>query len=186
MVEMTVCDDAAACIQADRLTRLRTGESSLESHSLFARLKVAAALALLDGALVVNDEDWQLAAEVMRVSTGTREAVRQEIERAQRSISLTNGIAAAETREAVDDAIRDKNLKRVKGVMLRALHGKASPEERALCGDKPETRLQTVIENCISTTRSRPWSRPAKLSKFLVRMSRMRTRSEGLSRARRT
>ena len=51
-----------AVIDKVRLDQLRSGNGhTLDSHSLLARLKVAAALGLLDGRIEVNDDDWQLA-----------------------------------------------------------------------------------------------------------------------------
>lgn len=48
---------------------------SLDGHALLTRLKVAAALALLDGRLDVSSDDWELSSFVMAMSDWTRNDV---------------------------------------------------------------------------------------------------------------
>ena len=67
-----VCDTATQVIVAARLEMLRGNGHALDGHALLTRLKVAAALALLDEHVEVTDEDWVLAGTVMEVSDHTR------------------------------------------------------------------------------------------------------------------
>lgn len=62
-----------------------------EAHAMFVRLKVAASLALLDGRVAMNEEDWELSETVMHVSTQTREKVKRELEQVQRRATIAAG-----------------------------------------------------------------------------------------------
>jgi hypothetical protein len=70
-----VCQVARDYIDDHYLTRHRGEGHTLDAHSALARLKVAAALALLDQRAEVTEDDWRLAAVPMGVSDRTRAAV---------------------------------------------------------------------------------------------------------------
>lgn len=76
---LPVCQRARDEIDADRLARLKGTTGDLDGHALLARLKVAAALALLDSRAEVTDDDWTLAGRVMAKSTRTRTAVAEAL-----------------------------------------------------------------------------------------------------------
>lgn len=73
---LPICDTARIVIQAERLKDLRgQNGSELDSHENLARLKVAAALGLLDERTDVSEEDWRLAGLVMEISKATRDSI---------------------------------------------------------------------------------------------------------------
>lgn len=76
---LEVCANARRIIDEAQVARLRGDGHALDGHALFSRLKVAAALALLDHRGAVTDDDWRLAGDVMTVSDRTRDFCRTEI-----------------------------------------------------------------------------------------------------------
>jgi hypothetical protein len=56
---------------------------SLQAHADLIRLKLAALLAILDGRLEVNDQDWQLATVVKATSDGVLVHVQEQVSRAE-------------------------------------------------------------------------------------------------------
>lgn len=78
---LEVAEPIKAEIRAADLGRAR-GEITtavLDAHEGLLRLKVAAVLAILDGRLDINEEDWQLAAEIKRWSDTARDTVEQAV-----------------------------------------------------------------------------------------------------------
>ncbi|WP_433730156.1 hypothetical protein ACQP0C_02520 [Nocardia sp. CA-129566] len=102
---LTIPDAAAHTIDQARVARLRGetgGAAELDGHALLTRLKVAAALMVLEGRTVVSIEDWELAAAVLAVSDACRGRVqRATIEQARRS-NRARALATAEREEFGD------------------------------------------------------------------------------------
>lgn len=88
---MGVCDLAWRTIDEAQVSSLRGEGDALDGHALFSRLKVAAALSLLDGRGVVSEDDWRLAGDVMAVSDATRASCREAIR--QQSVDESRGRA---------------------------------------------------------------------------------------------
>lgn len=103
---MAVCETARREIVAARVARLRGEGGALDGHVLLCRLKVAAALALLDQRADVTDSDWHLAGVVMDVSAATRgrvvEVQATEAARANMARGRAEGQRAALVAEAVE------------------------------------------------------------------------------------
>jgi hypothetical protein len=89
----------------------------LDGHALLTRLKVAAALMVLDERARINDTDWALAGRVMVHSTTTRAAVARATEEQRHR---ANRGKAADTAER-DETIAEIRLARVKRNVLRWL-----------------------------------------------------------------
>lgn len=100
-VVVAVCDEAREEITEAHWRRSRGEGDALDGHALYTQLKVAAALAVLDGHLGtdgVTAEDWCLAGVLMDVSNATRTAVQAELRRAA---------AGANEARARAEAVRD-------------------------------------------------------------------------------
>lgn len=95
--EMGVCAEARDEIDEAHWRRSRGDGDALDGHALYTRLKVAAALALLDERLTVDAEDWRIAGRIMAASDRTRDAV---------AAALRERQAAATTARAHDEATR--------------------------------------------------------------------------------
>lgn len=139
-VVLAVCEAARHTIDQARLARLRGDADALDGHALLARLKVAAALALLEQRADITDEDWELASTVMEVSDHTRSAVIASLAAAQKSRNDARGKAEAQRAVMVDEARDEAALKRVKRVILRRLDA---------VGDEGETdgRLRHAVDS---------------------------------------
>ncbi len=74
-----VCTEAIDAMDEAAVARHRGEVGALDGHSLLARLKVAAALGILNGRPEVNAEDWQLAGVFMAVSDHTRTATAETL-----------------------------------------------------------------------------------------------------------
>ncbi len=75
--EMPVCEEAVDAIDEAHWQRSRGEGDPLDGHKLYTRLKVAAALALLDKRLEVTADDWRLAGRIMAKSDATRAGVQR-------------------------------------------------------------------------------------------------------------
>ncbi len=98
---MGVCASVRHEVDATRLAGLRGDGEALDGHSMLARLKLAAALALLDGRTGVLEEDWRLAGTVMEVSDHTRAQVVKALAEAARKTNEARAEAQARAAQIV-------------------------------------------------------------------------------------
>ncbi|KKB97830.1 bifunctional DNA primase/polymerase [Mycolicibacter arupensis] len=111
--QIAVCDQARADMEAAQRAKL-TGDSTspLDGHALYARVKLAYALAVLNGHYSsVREDDWELSGVVMGVSDATRhkalETVRHRDRRQAEAAGRRDGIRkAAATEVESDEAVR--------------------------------------------------------------------------------
>lgn len=96
--QMKIPDIARKTIVDARKARNRGQGDALDGHSLYTRLKVAAALATLARRFNMTEEDWRLAGVVMTVSDRARTECESEI----RKVSASNGKKAAQARGVGD------------------------------------------------------------------------------------
>jgi hypothetical protein len=80
----------------------------LDGHANMVRLKVAAALAILDGRAEVSAEDWALSGVVMDRSTATRQRMLDEIAADRRERNAAEAQAEAARKIIVDDQVEQK------------------------------------------------------------------------------
>ncbi|WP_435589180.1 hypothetical protein [Micromonospora chalcea] len=120
---LPLCDTAKAEVDADRLVRLRghTSTDDLDAHALLARLKVAAALAILDGRAAVIDDDWSIAAAVMAISARTRAGIAAELRRAASQRNKERGAMEAERAVVVAERTGEADTRRVCQTITRKL-----------------------------------------------------------------
>jgi hypothetical protein len=113
--EMQVCATGRAEIDAARLGRLRGDTSeALDGHALLAQLKVAAALALLDGRRnAITEDDWRLAGVVRAVSDQTRQHVGAVLERDKVKNNQARAHAEADRAIVVDNRMAEHKVQRV-------------------------------------------------------------------------
>jgi hypothetical protein len=121
MRTMGVCDEARDVVIATRKARLLGEGDPLDSHLLLCRLKVAAALALLDSRGDVTTEDWDLSAAVMRMSAVCRSSVVSHLARAADEANRAKGRAEADRAGIVRDSEEDRAARRVAQGIRRAL-----------------------------------------------------------------
>lgn len=104
---LRVCEAARAEIVAHRRAVLRgTGDvDPLDGHLNLTRLKLAAALMLLDGRAIVAEDDWSLSGRLMAVSRTVRESCRREL-RAKAKAANVARVHAAEEQEQERDRLQ--------------------------------------------------------------------------------
>nr|WP_207949660.1 hypothetical protein [Mycobacterium eburneum] len=129
--DLVVPDVARDAIDAHQLAMHRGTVDPLDGHRLLVRLKVAAALMVLDGrdeAPTINDEDWHLAGVVMAMSDHTRAWVQRERTEAARRSNRGRALATAER----DEVVSDRKLQRAKQAIVRWLNKRGELARRDL------------------------------------------------------
>lgn len=131
-VEMPVPQVARQAIDGHRLSVLRGDAADpLDGHAMLTRLKVAAALAILAGRVEVSEEDWKLAAVVIRVSDRTRAGVVQAATDRARETARARAEARATEAGIIEDRAEDRERGRVRRSVLGYLErrGKGTRKE---------------------------------------------------------
>ncbi|MGJ5667830.1 hypothetical protein QLG13_08170 [Rhodococcus aetherivorans] len=119
---LEIPDQARYEIDAHRLQVLRGNNvDPLDGHVMLCRLKVAAALMLLDGRSVVDDDDWRLAGEVMAVSRRTRSRIEQTLSERHRIQRRTRAVARGEDEDTAEASKMERRLQRIGRRILREL-----------------------------------------------------------------
>lgn len=111
-------------VLANRRHVVRTGDTSgLDGHALLNRVKIAAAVALIEGRGTVTDDDWELAGTIQTTSDQTRAWVQAQIT-AQR-VAVSNQRAEGRAKEAVvvDHTVTDARTRRVAKAVTRIVAG---------------------------------------------------------------
>ncbi len=126
--EIAVCTEATGEITEAHWRRSRGEGDALDGHSLYTRLKVAAALAVLDGHLGskgVTDEDWQLAGVLMAISDDTRAKVQAELRRTSAQANKARAEAEAVRDIVRADTVADAGVQKAGRAVLTALRKQA-------------------------------------------------------------
>lgn len=129
---LPVCPTAWHTIDTARLERLRGTGDALDGHALLARLKVAAALALLHGRAEVREDDWDLGGVVMRASDRVRAQVVEQLARDAAENNRRRGEAEGERAAVAAEVVDREAARRVAGRIVRHLSaagGRASHSE---------------------------------------------------------
>jgi len=143
---MTIPPVARETIVRTHYERLRGEGNPLDGHALLCRLKVAAALCLLDTRQDVSDEDWELAGMVMRVSEATRNRVQAILASQTKEQNKFRALAEGERAVIVQEQVESAAVARVSRTILRAL-------KRAEAGDREPIRdMRHVV-----ASRDRQW-----------------------------
>lgn len=129
---MPVPDVAVDVVLDAHVARQRGEGDALDGHALFSRLKVMAALAVIDGRMEPTEEDWELSGVVMAHSDAVRVSVVERLKTADREAAAEKGERSGVEREAAVRTEYDTKLNRVCGVILRAV-------ERLSDAGKPAT-----------------------------------------------
>lgn len=124
---MNVCDKARDTIIKADLDRKRGKGDALDGHALLTRLKVAAALAVLDERRDVTEDDWRLSRVVTRVSDATRASVVAHRQAALAKANEARGRADGERLSITQEVIADAAIKRVAKGIVRQLNGGEMP-----------------------------------------------------------
>lgn len=120
-IHMSLCQTAHTEIDQNRLARLRGDGEALDGHGLLARLKVAAALALLDSRLDVTEEDWTLAGVIHRKSDATRAGIQRHLAQAGEQRNAARAMAEAQRSQIVAETVEEATIRKVAQAAKRKL-----------------------------------------------------------------
>lgn len=118
---MPVPDVAADTVLDAHVARQRGEGDALDGHALLCRLKVMAALCVIDGRIEPNVEDWELSGVVMAHSDRVRASVVAELAETQRAEAEERGGLHGVERDAAEGGAYAAKLDRVCGVILRGV-----------------------------------------------------------------
>jgi hypothetical protein len=126
--EMTLAKPIIAELWRQARARVRGETDEIDGHSALVRLKVAALLAILDGRLDVNSEDWHLAEMVSKTSEAVRTWTHNEISRAAATKQLASNQRAVQREIAIEDGksnAKEEKVERVARYLVRHIerHG---------------------------------------------------------------
>ncbi|OYO16620.1 hypothetical protein CGZ93_17830 [Enemella dayhoffiae] len=119
--QLTVPDQVATTIREAHVARARGQGDALDGHSLFAREKVAQALALLDDRQEMSLEDWELAGHVMAMSDWTRANVQATLTRSSREADQRRAERDARRADVIDNTRAELQVDRAAKQLLRRL-----------------------------------------------------------------
>lgn len=138
---MKVCETARQAIIGARKARRKGDGAALDGHALLTRLKVAAALAILDGRTEVLDEDWELAGAIMAESDEQRARCQQALAEASRDQNRRTGEAEAHRALVIDERVETEKLKRAVQRIKRYL---TRAGDEGLAGSKLRGKLGAI------------------------------------------
>jgi hypothetical protein len=154
---MDVCEMATSIIDVARLARLRGEGDALDGHSLLTRLKLAAALSLLDGRVAVADDDWSLSGLAMEVSDQTRESVAAELRKAMADRNMAQGHAEAARARIVSEEAEASQIRkaadRIVVILIRADGWMAAARLRRQMSPAQRGYLELAAENLVASGR---------------------------------
>lgn len=104
-----------------------------ESHILLTRAKVAVALAVLDGRVELNEEDWQLSEVVIQHTLKTRKSIEEALAEEYRSAVIRDGKRAAVKAGLSEEEKHRVNVEATAAAILRLRNG--NPKKKVKLSD---------------------------------------------------
>lgn len=152
-----VCAEARRDIEAAQRAKLiGDTESPLDGHKLYARVKLAYALAALSGHTAsVRPEDWYLSGIVMEVSDATRQRAVDTLKRGDRNRAEAAGKREGIRKAAAAESEADEAIRRMVGNLSRWLRNQSDgANDKQLSdrirSDKRETFYGTVKDSLLA------------------------------------
>jgi hypothetical protein len=129
-----VCEAARTQIIDNRVSEVQTGAADLDGHALFARLKIAVALAALHGGTEIDERMWELSGLIAAHS----DAVRESVVNRQKEAAIKTELAKVErqirTEAAMESAGEHRAFIQVAERILGVLdHGEATRSDLRRC-----------------------------------------------------
>jgi Bifunctional DNA primase/polymerase, N-terminal len=166
-LEMSIPETAKQELRASRLGMTKDWVTDgLTGHKGYIRLKAAALLALLDGRVVVNDRDWELAAVVVGHSDRTLASIEAE-RQARRDAAWEKELSRVEERtvKAVDaehGRREEQAFKRVAALISRNGGSVSKRDIARTLGSRLKDCTEIVLEQLEEFTETGPNGRPMK------------------------
>lgn len=93
----------------------------IDGHLMLTRIKIAFALAVLDGRPGIDTDDWRVAGLLMAVSKATYDRTRQALTEKRRRENRARAEDSAERQQIVEDRLTEGRQKRVAQIVIRKL-----------------------------------------------------------------
>jgi hypothetical protein len=148
--QMTVAPEIEEEVDAAHLAKMRgEGTGSLDAHGHLHRLKVAALLAIAEGRMDINNEDWALAGIVWETSCAVREYVKHTIALDAEQVQAARLATRVRAQKAPEQASR---LARRLALFVHKLGEKGAPrsELRRHVHERERTLLDVAIDEALS------------------------------------
>jgi len=160
--EMTLPGHVTRTIQEERLEVVRGQAGAIAGHDTLARVKIAAALAVLDTRLDIRDEDWELSGVIHAVSLHTREQVAQTLSEARRRHNAAAGEAEAARAVIVDESREEAAVRRVsRTVMRRLAQGPLTKREiKAAISSRDRSYVEVAMDRLAASGQVRKGAEP--------------------------
>ena len=129
--ELTVPEVARRAVQDNRRAIVRGQTDALHGHALLARLKIAQALALLDGRKDLTEDDWRLSGMVQAVSDSTRAGVQRYLSTQARTSDLAQARVDGERAAVAEDVAAEHNTQRCGRFVVRHLRSRGGESSRS-------------------------------------------------------
>lgn len=126
--DVKVADSIAEELRTVHRARHRGEGEALASHTMQARLKVAAVLGIADGRHYVTESDWGLAGVIMRKSDQTRAEVIEAMKARARQTNVSRAEAEALRADVVERKREETGLDRALDAITRKLRAVAARE----------------------------------------------------------
>jgi hypothetical protein len=122
--EIKISDRIRCELREARKARLRGAGHTLDGQAMLSKLKIAGALAILEGRYEVRDDDWNLAGFVMAKSDETRSGIEAELrDRAARQ-NEARGKAAGVLKAAADETEHEMKTQGAAKAIRHQLEGR--------------------------------------------------------------
>lgn len=145
-------DEVAYEVRLNHAARARGEGTALDGHSMFAREKVAFALAILDNRAYMNSDDWRISGLIMALSERTRSGIQSTL--TVKAAQKQDAEVAAEIRRVslMEDAAHAKAVLRVRANIERKLTaGPASKGDlRKGISSRDRDNFDEALETCVN------------------------------------
>lgn len=119
--DITMPDTVKQEIRDAHIGRVQGNGHSLDGHAVYAREKAAYALALLAGRIDMNEEDWQLAGQIMVKSDITRTLVQVKLQQKLEAVSTAKALGDAHRQVIRSDVVDSHEVQEAAKAITRKL-----------------------------------------------------------------
>jgi len=143
---ITVCQQACDVVLDAHIARQRGQGDALDGHALLTRLKVAAALAMLDlgrsaqQQCQITEDDWDLSGQVMTMSDQTRQMVESHLKDTARAENEKRAMAKARETVVITEVVEQEAMGKVLSWLRRKISTEWITERELRNASKSNTR----------------------------------------------
>jgi hypothetical protein len=161
---LPICQAVRDAVREARRARNRGEGDPLDGHALLTRERIAAALGILNGHWGINDEDWDLAGQVMAISDATRAGVAAALAVTARVANTARAHAEADRDEVKEDRQDQRVARRLLDILHRGGDWANGSDLRRRLTSRDRPAFESAIANSSQRARSKvnPFHRTAR------------------------